>query len=193
MTSTFAYDVGTGMPALGIPEMYHISEAIYEDDMDALKYHMQVAGTVHSLWYGGYQMAKYWELLRHGRSMMPFHTAMSHKGVLIGQIGKAVAPAAVGAAVLGGTIHAIESGDLSYTIPGFVMGSIVDSLFGDMNLKFGTDQQLIYLCIHRVYMGKLYWRIKKNGKWTWRPVKWSEVCYRTAGDFRSITDMEEEE
>jgi hypothetical protein len=25
------------------------------------------------------------------------------------------------------------------------------------------------LCIHRVYMAKLYWRVKRNGKWTWRP------------------------
>ncbi len=23
----------------------------------------------------------------------------------------------------------------------------------------------------RVYMAKLYWRIKKNGKWTWRPAQ----------------------
>ena len=22
-----------------------------------------------------------------------------------------------------------------------------------------------------VYMAKLYWRIKKNGKWTWQPAK----------------------
>jgi hypothetical protein len=140
MTRNFAFDVGTGMPTLGIPEMYHIAEAIYDGDEDAIKYHLAVAGTVHSLWYGGYQMAKYWEMIRHGRSIMPFHTAMSHKGALMGQIGKAVLPAAVGAAVVGGTIHAIESGDLSYTIPGLIMGTIVDSLYGDMNLKFGTDQ-----------------------------------------------------
>lgn len=23
------------------------------------------------------------------------------------------------------------------------------------------------LCIHRVYMAKLYWRVKRDGKWTW--------------------------
>ena len=32
------------------------------------------------------------------------------------------------------------------------------------------NDQFICLCIHRVYMAKLYWRVKKNDKWTWRPV-----------------------
>lgn len=26
-------------------------------------------------------------------------------------------------------------------------------------------------CIHGSVMAKLYWRIKKNGKWTWKPVR----------------------
>ena len=25
--------------------------------------------------------------------------------------------------------------------------------------------------MHRVYMAKLYWRLKVNGKWTWRPLQ----------------------
>ncbi len=29
----------------------------------------------------------------------------------------------------------------------------------------------MYTLHMRVYMAKLYWRIKKNGKWTWKPVK----------------------
>ena len=34
---------------------------------------------------------------------------------------------------------------------------------------------LIGMCIHRVYMAKrLYWRLKINGKWTWKPVKFTE-------------------
>ena len=41
--------------------------------------------------------------------------------------------------------------------------------------------------------GKLYWRLKKNGKWTWKPVKWLEMVNRTAGDFMRITVLEEEE
>ena len=32
-----------------------------------------------------------------------------------------------------------------------------------------TDHDLIYWCIHVVYMARLYWRVKVNGKWTWRP------------------------
>lgn len=27
----------------------------------------------------------------------------------------------------------------------------------------------IFQCIHPVYMAKLYWRVKRDGKWTWRP------------------------
>ena len=27
----------------------------------------------------------------------------------------------------------------------------------------------ISLCIHGVYMAKLYWRVKRDGKWTWKP------------------------
>jgi len=41
--------------------------------------------------------------------------------------------------------------------------------------------------------GKLYWRYKKNGKWTWKPVTWMEMVSRTAGDFLQCTSMEEEE
>lgn len=40
---------------------------------------------------------------------------------------------------------------------------------------------------------KLYWRIKKNGKWTWKPVKWAEMINRNAGDFLQITDTTLEE
>ncbi len=36
----------------------------------------------------------------------------------------------------------------------------------DTELK---DEQFISLCIHRVYMAKLYWRVKRDGKWTWTP------------------------
>ncbi len=102
----FAYDVASGMPTFGIPEMYHIAEAMYEGDTDALKYHLSVAGTVHALWYGGYQMAKAWEFYRHGRSMMSFHTAMSQKGPLMSQGLRAflVSPYAVPVAAAIGTV-----------------------------------------------------------------------------------------
>jgi hypothetical protein len=41
-------------------------------------------------------------------------------------------------------------------------------------------------------MAKLYWRVKKDGKWTWKPVYWTEMIQRSAGDFLSITKLEEE-
>ena len=34
-------------------------------------------------------------------------------------------------------------------------------------------------------MAKLYWRVKKNGKWTWKPVR--------LGERRPVCETEEEE
>ena len=41
------------------------------------------------------------------------------------------------------------------------------------------------MCIHGVYMaGKLYWRVKIDGKWTWRP-----AGIRPAGELPRPEDM----
>lgn len=54
-------------------------------------------------------------------------------------------------------------------------------------------------CIHRVYMAKLYWRVKKNGKWTWEPFTKdnSEASFKTSSGWMysnvSCEDMGEEE
>ena len=43
----------------------------------------------------------------------------------------------------------------------------------------------------RLYMsGKLYWRIKKDGKWTWKPV---EVISQTKGLVNLHIEIKEEE
>ena len=44
----------------------------------------------------------------------------------------------------------------------------------DDNRKVGTvkssvNDMFMYTSCVRLNMAKLYWRIKKNGKWTWRP------------------------
>jgi hypothetical protein len=78
--SEFDKDVSTGMVSFGIPEMYHIYEAIYYGDEEALAYHLKVAGVVHGTWYSAYQLGKMWELYRHGRGMLSFHEAMAGKG-----------------------------------------------------------------------------------------------------------------
>ena len=51
----------------------------------------------------------------------------------------------------------------------------------------------VYTAYRQYMSGKLYWRYKKNGKWTWKPVKWMEMVIRTAGDFLACTAQEEEE
>lgn len=51
-------------------------------------------------------------------------------------------------------------------------------------------------CIHRSVMAKLYWRIKKNGKWTWRPLRCADKFTQTIIDRLRVQDgiyMEEEE
>ena len=47
--SEFDKDVATGMVSFGIPEMYHLYEAIYYGDEEALAYHLKVTGAVTEL------------------------------------------------------------------------------------------------------------------------------------------------
>ena len=59
----------------------------------------------------------------------------------------------------------------------------------------------MYTCIHRVYMWeaepRLYWRVKRNGKWTWvacvqprqSPL---EDCYFILPPEREVTESESE-
>ena len=54
-----------------------------------------------------------------------------------------------------------------------------------------TKTALSTVCIHGVYMaGKLYWRVKKEGKWTWKP---AYVLGIIDGVTHVIPEMEEEE
>ncbi len=87
-----AEDIALGMVSFGIPELYHIYEAIYYDDEEALAYHLKIAGIVHGLWFAGYKLAQAWEWFRHSRTIMPFHQALQGKGALIGQFARATAP-----------------------------------------------------------------------------------------------------
>jgi len=41
-------------------------------------------------------------------------------------------------------------------------------------------------------MAKLYWRIKKDGKWTWKPVRVHTV-HAEEGHFMDVTILKEEE
>ena len=42
-------------------------------------------------------------------------------------------------------------------------------------------------------MAKLYWRLKKNGKWTWRPVRANDPFTKTLISRLEIQDGQEEE
>ncbi len=92
ITRQEAEDIALGMVSFGIPELYHIFEAIYYDDEEALMYHLKIAGIVHGLWFTGYKLVQAWEWFRHGRDVMSFHQAMQGKGALIGQFARATAP-----------------------------------------------------------------------------------------------------
>jgi hypothetical protein len=43
-----------------------------------------------------------------------------------------------------------------------------------------------------VYMAKLYWRVKKNGKWTWTPAQVIEAAF-PGEKFTAVENLEEEE
>lgn len=48
------------------------------------------------------------------------------------------------------------------------------------------------MCIHRVYMrGKLYWRVKIDGAWKWKPAK--VVYYSMEENSVEVEFLEEEE
>lgn len=49
--------------------------------------------------------------------------------------------------------------------------------------------------VNDVYMAKLYWRIKKDGRWTWRPVQVRKIRNMPDGLYQSVTvvRLEEEE
>ena len=47
-------------------------------------------------------------------------------------------------------------------------------------------------CIHRSVMAKLYWRVKINGKWNWRPAKTLVLNGRiTIFDYEKMLEEEE--
>lgn len=50
----------------------------------------------------------------------------------------------------------------------------------------------VYKAPRRFMSGKLYWRIKKDGKWTWRPAKSMEDVPLGA-KFTTVYNLEEEE
>lgn len=47
-----------------------------------------------------------------------------------------------------------------------------------------------YLCIHRVYMATLYWRLKRRGKWTWEK---AEITAHGTWGYEIADPKEEEE
>ena len=48
-------------------------------------------------------------------------------------------------------------------------------------------------CIHVVYMAKLYWRVKVNGKWTWRAVEQRPYVNDEGREFVAVPAWREEE
>ena len=71
----------------------------------------------------------------------------------------------------------------------------------DDNRKVGTvkssvNDMFMYTTCIQINMAKLYWRIKKNGKWTWRPVRsqsspMDEVIDELINYYRLIYSAEE--
>ena len=54
-----------------------------------------------------------------------------------------------------------------------------------MNIFMYTNRFGVYMA------GKLYWRIKKDGKWTWKPVTEVDKLYFEQGIFNAPKEEEE--
>ncbi len=159
-------DLALGMVSFGIPELFHIYEAIYYGDEEALAYHLKVAGIVHGTWYSGYQLARMWEFYRHGRAIMPFHTAMSGKGTLLGRSMRAASAPAFAAWITGGTIHALSTNDFSYHPASPLLDKAVHWWLGDLGRDdprggsehglFYNPQVFLYVSVYTVYTWRNY-------------------------------------
>ncbi len=90
----FLDDYIYGMPSMGIPEMYLLTKAVAENDVDQFKYSLKVSGMVHATWYAGYRLVVAWDLARHaGKNVkgLTYHKAMQYKGAATGMGIKRVA------------------------------------------------------------------------------------------------------
>ena len=90
--SEFREDVALGMSTAGLPELYHLYEAIYDGDTDAVKYHLAVAGTSHLIWFDAWLIHNAYDIMvKGGRNVMPFHRTMQGTSAMRGIIGKTLA------------------------------------------------------------------------------------------------------
>lgn len=81
----YLYDVGTGVMLFGIPDVYHLTRAAYEGDMDSFAYYSAVAAGVHGTWYAAYRGVRAYDIARHGGKNiagMSYHSAIQGKGPL---------------------------------------------------------------------------------------------------------------
>lgn len=69
----------------GVPDLYYLSKAVYDEDYDAFAYYSAVTAGVHGTWYAAYRMVRSYDLARHaGKNVkaLKFHKAIQGKGPL---------------------------------------------------------------------------------------------------------------
>ena len=105
---SFEEDVAIGMSTAGLPELYHLAEAIHERDMAAIQYHLAVAGTSHLIWLDAWLLnTAYDKLVKGGKNVMSFHRAMQGTSAMRGLIGRTLAvPFGIPATVIHGAYQA---------------------------------------------------------------------------------------
>ena len=82
-------DLLVGGAALGIPDAYFMSKALYDGDYRLAMYYAQVMGIVHLGWFTAWNIVKLWDVFRHGGKNLlglNFHKAMQGKGVLASRV-----------------------------------------------------------------------------------------------------------
>ena len=79
-------DLAGGAFLFGLPDFFHMVEALHDGDTRSAMYYAHVVGSTHALWYFAYRLVSAWDIYRHGgKNLMSFHKIMQGKGALAGQ------------------------------------------------------------------------------------------------------------
>ncbi len=136
----YVADVFTGVFTLGIPEAYHMAEAIYYGDEEQFWYSVKVTATIHSMFYLAYNTVMLWDIFRHGgKNFMSFHKVMQGFSVLRSMFWKAallstpgvMTGAAISNQLIWDEIGDVKTGSVHWARAGTMSGGSMPIISGD--------------------------------------------------------------
>ncbi len=139
-----SFDYVKGMLTGGITSGYSSLDALARGDWEELVYWFKVEAAVIGTQYSLLQMLNY---LQGPKYAMSFHQAHSAMGPARGLIAQTIGSYVVGGAVVGGTIHALETGDTTYTIQHQLLMPPINWWLSDLgrnDTRGGSEYGLFY-------------------------------------------------